>query len=88
MQKRSAYLRACTQNASTNDNIGYPKGQESPDIPLLILHIIEHMTQDGENIQCYLEGNENEAIIKLLKLLQKWNFKNTEQKTQHMHRKQ
>lgn len=44
-QKRSAYLRACTQNASTNDKLGYLKGQESPDIPLLILHIIEHMTQ-------------------------------------------
>lgn len=44
-QKRSAYLRACTQNASTNDNLDYLKGQESPDIPLLILHIIERMTQ-------------------------------------------
>lgn len=43
-QKRSAYLRACTQNGSTNDNLVYLKGQESPDISLLILHIIEHMT--------------------------------------------
>lgn len=44
-QKRSAYVRACTQSASTNDNLGYLKGQENPDIPLLKLHIIEHMTQ-------------------------------------------
>jgi len=40
-QKRiGAYPKACTQNASTNVNIGYLKGQENPDIHLLTLHIM------------------------------------------------
>lgn len=39
-KRRSAHPRACTQNASTNDNIGYLKGQENPDIHLLIIHIM------------------------------------------------
>lgn len=38
-QKR-ANCRVCTQNGSTNDNIGYLKGQENPDIHLLIFHTV------------------------------------------------
>lgn len=44
-KRRSAHPRACTQNVSTNDNMGYLKGQENPDIHLLSLHIMKHMTQ-------------------------------------------
>lgn len=39
-KRRSAHPRAGTQNASTNDYIGYLKGQENPDIHLLSLRIM------------------------------------------------